>query len=90
MENLLLVINDGTLNDKPLRFACYLAQITRSRLQGILLTNTSEKELYPEEMIKKKSNASAMLVQMQHVGSDNEEDIQCFRRIAKKKELLMI
>ncbi|SDD02745.1 hypothetical protein [Niabella drilacis] len=42
MENLLLLINDIAFNNSSAEFACYLAAMTRSRLQGVLLAGGRE------------------------------------------------
>lgn len=81
MENLLLVINDSALNDKSLNFACYLARVTHSRLQGVLLTS-AQMEVLSEDVTGKKSSAPAITAESRDAA---QADILCFRRICEKE-----
>ncbi|MCD2422136.1 hypothetical protein LQ567_05135 [Niabella pedocola] len=86
MENLLLLVNDIALNDSSVEFACYLAAMTRSPLQGILLTGEA---LYAEEMTEPEIHVPVAQGKKQvlHPGADLQDDIRHFREVCAKERI---
>ena len=44
MEKILLVIDEETLDMDSLSFACYIAELTNSKITGVFLENRAEDE----------------------------------------------
>ncbi|MBZ4191629.1 universal stress protein [Niabella beijingensis] len=87
MENLLLVINDIALNDKSLEFACYLARVTQSRLQGLLLTKAQEEVPYTEGAGSEVTSVASVKKLPGSLREAAQNDIRQFKKICKKEQI---